>query len=226
MINKRISELSASIDINLLVYIFIYMKEDKSKLQRLRDLVQNVGVIHARDLTRMGIPHGYLGLLREEGVLNRVGRGVYRTAAGLDTRHLALTEAAKAVPKGVVCLLSALRFHEIGTQLPYQVWLALERRAATPRVFVPQLRLFRFSGSAFEEGIEEHMIAGVAVRVYNPAKTVADCFKYRHKIGLDVALEALRESLRARKATADLLWRYAKICRVAKVMQPYMEVLL
>lgn len=218
--------LCANIDIKYFMYIFTHMEENKPKLQRLRDFVQNVGVIHARDLTRMGIPHGYLSLLREEGTLYRVGRGVYRTAAGLDTRHLALAEAVTAVPKGIVCLLSALRFHEIGTQLPHQVWLALDRRAATPRVSAPKLRLFRFSGPALEEGIEDHVVAGVTVRVYCPAKTVADCFKYRHKIGLDVALEALRESIRARKVTADLLWKYAKICRVSKAMQPYMEVLL
>lgn len=156
----------------------------------------------------------------------RTNRGVYQTPVGSDTALLTLAQASKAVPKGVVCLLSALRFHEIGTQLPHQVWLALDRRAAKPRVSIPKIHFVRFSGMALEEGIQDHVIAGVTVRIYCPAKTVADCFKYRHKIGLDVALEALRESIRTRKVTADALWQYAKICRVAKVMQPYMEAML
>lgn len=202
------------------------MKKEQSKLQQLRVLVQNVGVIHARDLSRMGIPQRYLGLLREEGALIRIGRGIYETTADHDTAYITLAEVAKAIPQGVVCLLSALRFHEIGTQLPHQVWLALNRRAAKPRVSVSKIRFVRFSGPALEEGIEEHVIAGVTVRIYSPAKTVADCFKYRHKIGIDVALEALREAIHSRKVTADSLWKYAKICRVANVIRPYMEALL
>jgi predicted transcriptional regulator of viral defense system len=139
------------------------------------------------------------------------------------TAHHGLAQAGKAVPKSVICLLSALRFHEIGTQAPHQVWVAIDRRAARPQVKHLKMRIVRFSGKALTEGVDEHNIEGVPVRIYNPAKTVADCFKYRNKIGLDVALEALREVVRFRKCTIDDLWRYAKICRVTKTLRPYME---
>ena len=154
------------------------MRKEQSKLQRFRDLVRNVGVLHARDLTRMGIPQRYLGLLRDEGALVRLDRGVYVTNSDSDSPHFALAQVAKSVPGGVVCLLSALRFHEIGTQLPHQVWLALDRRAAKPRVSFPEIHFVRFSGAAMAEGIEEHIVSGVTVRIYCPDKTVVDCFKY------------------------------------------------
>ncbi|MCD6365577.1 MAG: hypothetical protein J7M14_06845 [Planctomycetes bacterium] len=125
--------------------------------------------------------------------------------------------------KGVICLLSALRFQEIGTQAPHEVWIALDRRAARPRARRLKTRIVRFSGKALTEGVDEHTIEGVQVRIYRPAKTVADCFKYRNKIGLDVALEALREVLRSRKCSIDELWKYASICRVTKTMRPYTE---
>jgi predicted transcriptional regulator of viral defense system len=143
-----------------------------------------------------------------------------------ETVHLGLAQVAKAIPKGVICLLSALRFHEIGTQAPHEVWVALDRRAARPRLANPRTRIVRFSGEALAAGVETHEIAGVAVRIYSPAKTVADCFKYRNKVGLDAALEALREALRSRKCTADELWACARVCRVTEVMRPYMEAVL
>jgi predicted transcriptional regulator of viral defense system len=123
----------------------------------------------------------------------------------------------------VVCLLSALQFHDLTTQAPFQVWLAIDRKAWLPKEPRLPIRIVRFSGPALEKGIEEHIIEGVSVKVYNPAKTVADCFKYRNKIGLDVALEALRDCRRERKCTNYDLWEYAKICRVANVMKPYLE---
>lgn len=129
----------------------------------------------------------------------------------------------KWVPRAIGCLLTALQFHGIGTQSPHEVWIALDRRAARPRLEYPPLRVMRFSGEALTEGVEQHVVDGVSVRVYCAAKTVADCFKYRNKIGLDVALEALRECRRLRKCSNDDIWRYAKICRVARVMMPYME---
>ena len=201
------------------------MLSDPSKLQQLRDLAGKTGVLHARDLAPLGIPRHYFARLCAEGALVKVTRGVYRSPDASDTLHLGLAQAAKAAPNGVVCLLSALRFHEIGTQLPRQVWMALDRRAAKPRVARPAIRWVRFSGSALTEGVEFHDIAGVEVPIYTPAKTVADCFKYRNKIGIDVALEALRDVLAGRKCTMDNIWRYAKVCRVSRVMQPYMEAL-
>jgi predicted transcriptional regulator of viral defense system len=152
-----------------------------------------------------------------------VGRGLYVLPDADVSEHHSLAEASKRVPHGVVCLLSALRFHNLTTQSPSEVWLAIGSKAWRPQVDYPRLRFVRFSDRALEAGVEEHSIEGVLVRVYSPAKTVADCFKYRNKIGLDVALEALRDCRRERKCSNDELWRYAKICRVANVMRPYME---
>jgi predicted transcriptional regulator of viral defense system len=127
------------------------------------------------------------------------------------------------VPKGVVCLLSALRFHELTTQAPFEVWLAIGEKAWRPRVDYPPLRVVRFSAAALASGVEQHQIEGVTIPVFSPAKTVADCFKYRNKIGLDVAIEALRECWGSRRCTMDDLWKYAKVCRVQNVMRPYLE---
>lgn len=202
------------------------MAHGDSKLQLLRGMARSAAMIRARELTPLGIPQRYLRILCEEGTLTKIGRGIYASSDGLDGENVSLAHVAKAIPKGVVCLLSALRFHEIGTQLPHRVWIALDRRTAMPRLERPRIRVVRFSGLALTEGVESHMVANVAVRIYNPAKTIADCFKYRHKIGLEVALEALREGMRSGRADVDALWKYAKICRVANVMQPYMEALL
>lgn len=134
-----------------------------------------------------------------------------------------MAEAAKRVPHGVVCLLSALQFHELTSQAPFEVWLAIGEKARRPKVDYPPLRILRFSGAALERGIVTHAFENVTVNVYSPAKTVADCFKYRNKLGLDVALEALRDCWKKRRATMDELWQAAKICRVANVMRPYLE---
>ncbi len=124
-----------------------------------------------------------------------------------------------------MCLLSALRFHDIGTQTPFQVWIALDRRARRPALKYPPLRVVRFTGAALTEGVESHRIEGRTVRIYKVAKTVVDCFKCRNKIGLDVALEALREAWHARRFTTEAPYRYAVICRVHRIMRPYLEVL-
>jgi predicted transcriptional regulator of viral defense system len=131
-------------------------------------------------------------------------------------------QAAKWVPQGVICLLSALQFHDIGTQSPFEVWMAIGHKSWRPKLKYPPLRIVRFSAAALTEGVEEHRIGNVPVKVYNPAKTVADCFKYRNKVGLDVALEALRDCLQNKKCTHEQLWRYAKVCRVTNAMRPYL----
>jgi len=199
------------------------MPKKKEKIQQLLDLARRTGVLHTRDLKPLGLPSVYLGRLCAKGLLAKTSRGIYIVPGGKETIHLGLMHAAKAIPKGVVCLLSALRFHEIGTQAPHEVWIAISNRAAQPHVDYPKVRIVRFSGKALTEGVEEHVIDGVRVKVYNPAKTVADCFKYRNKIGLDVALEALRDVHRKRTCSNDAIWNYAKICRVAEVIRPYME---
>jgi predicted transcriptional regulator of viral defense system len=191
--------------------------------QRILEIVEQVGVLRPRDLNAYGIPREHLRRLHARGRLRRLGRGLYVLPDADLTEHHTLAEACKRVPHGVVCLLSALRFHELTTQAPFEVWLAIGEKAWRPRADYPPLRIVRFSGAALAAGVEEHVVEGVSVKVYCPAKTVADCFKYRNKIGLDVALEALRDCRRQRKCTNDKLWHYAEICRVANVMRPYLE---
>ncbi len=187
-------------------------------------LLKSHGILRSRDLSQMGISREMLRYLYKRGLVERIGRGLYRLVGQME-EHRTLIEASNLVPKGVVCLLSALRFHEIGTQEPYDVWIALPNSAWRPRIKALRLRFVYPSGKAFSDGIEVRDFPGGRIRVYNPAKTVADAFKFRNKIGLDVAIEALRDCLRSHKATRDELWHYAKICRVQKVMKPYMEAL-
>jgi len=195
----------------------------KAPAERILHLARERGVLRLRDATALGIHPEYVRRLAADGRLIRSGRGLYMLAEADVTEHHSLVEAARRVPQGVVCLLSALQLHQIGTQMPHQVWLAIDVKARLPRVDHPPLRIVRFSGDALRTGIEVRRIEGTQVRVYGPAKTVADCFKYRNKIGLDVALEALREGWRARYFTRDELWGFAKTCRVANVMRPYLE---
>ena len=190
---------------------------------RVLALVRERGLVRPRDVEAVGLSRVTLLRLVERGELTRLGRGVYALADVDLTQHVSLAEACLRVPSGVVCLLSALRFHELGTQSPHQVWLALPGHARKPRLDYPPLRIVRFSGLPLSEGVEEHKTSDGVVRVYGVAKTVADCFRYRNKIGLDVALEALRECRRDRRATLDELWRYAAVDRMSRVMRPYLE---
>jgi predicted transcriptional regulator of viral defense system len=182
--------------------------------------------VTARELADAGIHRQTLSRLVAAGELERIARGIYRLPEHPITEQHGLAIASAAVPHGVVCLISALQFHELGTQLPHQIWLAIDRRARRPALKYPPLRIVRYSGAALTEGIEVHQLEGRSVRVYNVAKTLADCFKYRNKIGLDVALEALREAWRSRRFTMADMHRYAGICRVRRVMQPYLEALV
>jgi predicted transcriptional regulator of viral defense system len=199
------------------------MAASMSHAEEILALAGRSGVVSAAEVRDRGIHHEHLRRLCAEGRLVKVARGLYALPDADLTEHHGLVLAARTVPHGVICLLSALRFHDIGTQLPHEVWMAIERRAARPQVHRPRMRLLRFSGEAFSGGIETHTIGGTRVRVYGPAKTVADCFKYRNKIGLDVALEALRDVLRNRRCTVDRLSHYAEVCRVAAVIRPYLE---
>lgn len=191
--------------------------------ERLINLARSQGLIRPCDLVPMGIPRVSLSRAVRRGQLERVGRGLYGLPGREVSAHGSLAEVARRVPKGVVCLLSALRFHGLTTQAPFEVWLAIENKSLAPKLDYPPLRIVRFSGAALTEGIEEHVVDGVTIRVTGVAKTVADCFKYRNKIGLDVAMEALREAWNEKRMTSDDIWRYAKICRVANVMRPYLE---
>ena len=155
--------------------------------------------------------------------LERVARGVYGLPGAATSEHRSLAEIAIRVPKGVVCLLSALQFHEIGTQAPFEVWLAIPNRVAGPRIEQPSIRVLRMSDDALTEGLQRKRIDGVEVPIFNPARTVVDCFRFRNKIGLDVALEALRDGWRERRFTMDELWHHATRQRMANVMRPYVE---
>jgi predicted transcriptional regulator of viral defense system len=201
------------------------MKKNAPTLSRIVAATRTTPVIPARVLARLAIHPQEISRLLERGEIVRLGRGRYTLPTADLSEDLGLALAAAAAPRTVVCLLSALRFHQIGTQAPAQVWVAVERGTARPRVAYPPLRVSVFAGTAFRFGIERHTLDGVSVRIYSAAKTVADCFKYRNKIGLDVALEALREGLRERRFTRDALWSAAKICRVNAVIRPYLEAL-
>lgn len=192
--------------------------------KKVLDLLSKRGSLRPRDLAEMGISREMLRYLYKRQLIERAGRGLYRLAGQME-EHRSLLEASKLAPKGVICLLSALRFHEIGTQEPYDVWMALPNSAWRPRIKTLRLRFVYTSGRAFSEGIEVRELPGGKIRIYDPAKTVADTFKFRNKVGLDIAIEALRDCLRSRKASRDELWRYAAICRVQKIIKPYMEAL-
>ena len=192
----------------------------ESKTNRLLNLVAKKQVIRSKDAFTLGIPRNYLPRLVQKGLLKKVGRGLYASSSSPATEHLSLIEAACKVPKGVVCLLSALQFHRFTTQSPHQVWMAIAVKAWTPRITSPPIRFVRMSGPALHFGVKEYPVRGGTLKVYMPAKTVADCFKFRNKIGTDVALEALRECRRLKKASMDELWAAAKVCRVANICGP------
>jgi predicted transcriptional regulator of viral defense system len=194
-------------------------------LQNILWYVGQHGIVRPRDIEAIGLPLEYLVRLYRQGKLNRSGRGMYTLPDANVTERHSYAEVAKRVPEAAICLLSALVFHGITTQSPASVWIALRKGARTPVLSSPSLRIVRLSGPSLTEGIENHHVEGVPVRVYSAAKTVADCFKFRNKIGLDVAIEALKDSLRQKKANVNEIHRYAKICRVSNVIRPYMEAL-
>ncbi|MGB5107792.1 MAG: type IV toxin-antitoxin system AbiEi family antitoxin domain-containing protein [Candidatus Zixiibacteriota bacterium] len=186
-------------------------------------IVRRLGIVRPKDMDEHGIHRKYVQELYSLGLLRRIGRGLYTLPETEPSENRSLAEASKQVSSGIICLLSALRFHGLTTQSPYEIWMAIDHKARSPRDLGIPIRIARYSGQALTSGVEQHTIEGVTVRVYDPAKTVADCFKFRNKIGLDVAIEALRDCHRTSKCTMDDLWKYAKICRVANIMKPYLE---
>lgn len=199
------------------------MVEPVTKMEAALRLLREQGMLRPRDLARHGIPPDYLDRLYRLGRIDRVARGVYAWPDAEVSEHHGLAEAARLVPRGVVCLLSALQFHGLTTQSPREVWLTLPSKAWAPRARYPRLRIIRAIGRALTAMVEEHPVEGISVKIYSPARTVADCFKHRSKVGLDVALEALRDTFRGRKATMDELWAAARVCRMENVMRPYLE---
>jgi predicted transcriptional regulator of viral defense system len=198
----------------------------QSVYQRIVKTVRQQGVIRPRDLEAVGIPRESLLRLMRQGVVERTGRGVYELKDSSPTEHHSFAVVAKEAPKAVICLLSALRFHELTTQHPAEVWIGIHVRARRPKISSVSFRSVRYSENTFKSGVDVHRIEGAAVRIFSAAKTVADCFKYRNKVGLDVAIEALRDALRQKKASVIQLNRYAELNRVSRIMRPYLDALV
>jgi predicted transcriptional regulator of viral defense system len=180
-------------------------------------------ILRLKDFTAQDVGPETLARLVREGMIVRVARGLYQRANASAHAGHSLAEAAALVPKGVICLISALQFHELTLQMPSEVWMAIDRTAWRPRIEYPPVRFVRFSGTALMDGVKRHRIEGIEVAITGPARTIVDCFRYRGKVGLEVALEGLREGLRQRKVTTDQLWRHATKMRVWSILKPYVE---
>jgi len=190
---------------------------------RILELARRQPLLSAADVRAHGWSPQLLIKLERSGKLQRVTRGLYGLPDGQVSAHQSLIEVCRRVPKAVVCLLSALQFHEIGTQLPFEVWIALPEATQTPALDYPALRIARLRGAAYSEGIETIVEQGSTIRIYSLDKTLTDCFKFRHKVGLDVAIEALKDAWRQRKLDMNQITHFARINRVEKVMRPYLE---
>ncbi len=186
-------------------------------------LFVRTGTLRSRELTARGVSRVQLSRWLAAGELQRLGHGIYALPDYAPNQHASLVEVARRAPQVVFCLLTALRFHELTTQAPFEVWIAIGNKDHPPRLAYPKLRVQRFSPASLDFGVQEHHVDGATLRVTDVAKTVADCFKFRNKVGLDVALEALREAVHARRTTVDAIWAAAKVCRVDSVMRPYLE---
>lgn len=189
-------------------------------------LIRAKAVIRARDFSAAGIPRNYLRRLTDDGLLVQIGRGLYEAADRPLNPSGGLAEVALWSPHATIALLSALRLHELTTQVSHEIWLLLGLKDWAPSVMATSLQIVRASGDSLTTGVQERIIDGVTVRVTNPAKTIADCFKYRSRVGLDVAIEALRDGLRRKAATIEQLWHYSKVCRVQSVMRPYLQAMV
>jgi len=199
----------------------------ESSIRRAEEIFRNSGgVMRTMEAIKAGIHPRTLYAMRNAGTLERLSRGLYRLTTALPLGNPDLVTVALKVPDAVICLISALAYHELTTQIPHEVHLAIRRGSEAPRVDHPPIRVFWFTGKAFSEGIETHRVDRVPVRVYSREKTLADCFKYRNKIGLDTALEALRVYRQQRRVNIEALTRFAEICRVKQVMRPYLEAIL
>jgi predicted transcriptional regulator of viral defense system len=201
----------------------VAQRKPKTQRQRILDALAKRPVLRAREFIAMGVPRQAITRLVQSGEVQKLTRGLYALANYEPSQHQAIIEAQKRVPGGVICLLSALQFHDFTTQNPHEVWIAIDEKDRIPQLDYPPLRIVRFSKQLRHEGVKAHRLAGVDVHVTSQARTVADCFKYRNKIGLDVALEALRDFRAKKSGRMDELWTAAKLTRVTRVMTPYLE---
>ncbi len=198
----------------------------KTKSDALNIFKRHGGILRLSEAHRLGVHPATLYQMRDAGVIDQVERGLYAVKNLAEHAHPDLVIIAKKVPHGVVCLISALYFHHLTTQIPHYVYVAIEQHATAPVITYPPTHFFWFSGRNFTEGVETHIFSGIKICCYNPEKTIVDCFRYRNKIGLDVALEALRNYLGSSNCKIDKLREYATIARVAKIMKPYIEAIL
>ena len=186
-------------------------------------LLQSQALLRPSDAVGHGYSRMYLAQLAKQGLVRKISRGLYATPQRKESEFSSLAEVASKHPKALVCLLSALSFHGLTTQAPREVWIAVGNKDRIPTMSYPPLRVVRFGGETLTEGVGSHTMDGVEVKVTNVAKTIADCFKFRNKIGLDLALEALKEAVQSKRVTMDELWHYSQLCRVHNVMRPYLE---
>jgi len=192
------------------------------KMKKVLELAEEKGILRPKEVEEQGLPRKYIYRLVKEGKLEKISRGLYKIPGKNFPVDESMVEACKRIPDGVVCLLSALQFHRMTTQLPNKIWMAIEQESWKPDVDLP-VKFIRMSGDSYGKGVETYEVEGVSLNIFSPAKTVADCFKFRSKIGTDVAIESLKEYREEKKGTMDEVWKYAKINRVHKVMKPYME---
>ena len=186
-------------------------------------LLQSQALLRPSDAVALGYSRMYLAQLVKQGLVRKLSRGLYATPQRKESEFSSFSEIASKHPKALVCLLSALSFHGLTTQTPHEVWIAIGNKDRIPTMSYPPVRVVRFGGETLTEGVASHTMDGVEVKVTNIAKTIADCFKFRNKIGLDLALEALKEAVQSKRVTMDELWHYSQLCRVHNVMRPYME---
>ena len=203
------------------------MKNNETSDKKARRLIEEKGgIIRTAEALQSGIHPRTLYYLRDTGILEQISRGVYRLAEQEPISNLDFVTVAMRFPKAVICLVSALSYHEITSQVPHAVSIAIAKGAETPRIDSPPLFVHRFSGKSLISGVEEIVVDGVAVRIYSPEKTLADCFKFRNKIGMDVVLEALRLYKSRKSFNLEALLKYAEICRIEKIMKPYLEAMV
>jgi len=202
------------------------LEADMKNKEKILKLVKKKGMVTASDLEKTGVYRNLIYAMCDEGLLVRQSRGLYSASDTQFSEHFSLIEISKRSPDSVICLISALAVHSITTQLPHEVWIAVKRGSWIPKYDSPPVNVTVISGTAFDFGIEKRLINGVEIRVYSIAKTVADCFKFRNKIGLDVAIEALKEVVRSRKVSVDEIMKAADICRVGSVIRPYLEAII
>ncbi|KAF0241474.1 MAG: hypothetical protein FD167_4003 [bacterium] len=197
---------------------------EKTKAEKLLQLIKKQGMIKTTDIVKQGFSREYIKRFYDQGLLVKLSRGIYMLSDAPIKENLSLAEVSKRVPNGVICLLSALRFHGLTTQSPYEVWVAIGHKTHPPKLDSTSIHVNYFSSKALDLGVEEHIIAGVNVKIFSAAKTVIDCFKFRNKIGLDIAIEALKDCWYQHKSTLAELWHFAKACRMQNVIRPYLEV--